>query len=498
MKKKLIGILIILLVVGGLWTASVIRRPKAPPPTTLEIWKKSGIPVETAQVVIGDIERTVEVTGDINALIKAPLSAKIPGRIAQVFFREGDRVWKGTVVAVLDQQDAMANLRQAQAVLDAARTRLSQAITNAKVTKIQTDAAIEQAKAALEAAEARLAVVKKPARTQEELVAMNNVASAKANLDNARANFERHEKLLKEGAIPQSAYDVAKAQYLVAQAQYKSAREQLSLIQEGGRKEDIRQAEAQVASAREQLRTAKANAAQNLVRQEDVKQAKAAVQQAEAALALAQQQLTYTFVRSPIDGEIASRLAEPGQVVGAGQPIAEVVNLASVYFKGEISEKELAGIRVGQPVQVRVDAFPGRVFRGKVDKIFPTASTQSRSFPVRIRIDRTNGLIKPGMFARGSIITRVDRNVVLVPKDAVEDRRGVKMVFVLKPDNTVRRQDIVIVNENREVVQVAPSSQLKAGDIVVTRGRQNLQDGSLVKVTNHRSARQANQGMLTR
>ncbi|MGQ9454728.1 MAG: efflux RND transporter periplasmic adaptor subunit [Armatimonadota bacterium] len=488
MRNRPIGIILVVLLIGGLWVASAVRRPKTPPPTTLEIWKKEGIPVETSSVVVGDMAKTVEVTGDINALKKATLSAKIPGRVVQVFFREGDLVSAGSVVAVLDQQDALANLRQAQSALDAARNRLSQAVTNAEVTKIQTDAAIEQAKAALEAAEARLAVVRKPARSQEELVAMNNVASAKANLDNAKANFERHEKLLNGGAIPQSAYDAAKVQYLVAQEQYKSAKEQLSLIQEGGRKEDIRQAEAQVAAAREQLRTARANAAQNLVRQEDVKQARATVRQAEAALALAKQQLSYTYVKSPIDGELSARLAEPGQVVAAGQPIAEVVNLASVYFKGEVSEKELANVRQGQPVDVSVDALPGQVFGGRVEKIYPTASTQSRNFPVHIRIDKTNSLIKPGMFARGNIIVGVDRNVPLVPKDAVEDRRGEKMVFVLKPDSTVSRREIAVVRENRDFVEVAPTSGLKVGDRVVTRGRQNLQDGSRVKIINHRRA----------
>ncbi|MGB9619976.1 MAG: efflux RND transporter periplasmic adaptor subunit, partial [Armatimonadota bacterium] len=193
-------------------------------------------------------------------------------------------------------------------------------------------------------------------------------------------------------------------------------------------------------------------------------------------------------VKSPIDGELASRLAEPGQVVGAGQLIAEVVNLASVYFKGEISEKELSGVRRGQPVDVRIDGLAGQVFKGKVDEIYPAASTQSRSFPVRIRIDKTNLMIRPGMFARGSVVTGVDRNVLLVPKDAVEDRYGAKMVFVLKRDNTVRRRDIIVVRENRDVVEVAPTPGLEPGDIVVTRGRQNVQDGSLVKVVNRSSA----------
>ncbi|MCX8053207.1 MAG: efflux RND transporter periplasmic adaptor subunit [Armatimonadetes bacterium] len=481
MKRTLTAILVIIIVVGGLFAASLARRPKAPPPTTQQIWSTEGVPVETVAVRIGDMPSKVEVIGDISALRRATLSAKIPGRVSQVLFREGDAVSAGSTIVVLDQQDALSNLQQAQAALEAAQTRLSQAITNAKVTKIQTDAAIEQARSALEAAEARLAIVKKPARTQEELVAENNVASAKANLENAEANYKRHEQLIKEGAISQSAFDAAKTQYLVAQAQYKSAQEQLSLVREGGRKEEVRQAEAQVAVAREQLRTAKANAAQNLVREEDVKQAKAAVKQAQAALALAKQQLSYTYVKSPISGELASRLVEPGQVVAAGQPMAEVVDLASTYFKGEISEKDLVKVREGQAVEVRVDAAPGKVFRGTVAEIYPAASGQSRSFPVRIKIDRTNHVVKPGMFARGNIITGVHRNVLLVPKDAVEERRGTKMVFVVSPKNKVRRQDIIVVQEDRDYVEVAPTS-LRAGDIVVTRGRQNLQDGSLVKV----------------
>ncbi len=487
MRRTLIVILIVVIVVAGLLAASKARKPKPPQPTTQQIWSKEGIPVETASVSIGDMDRTVEITGDINALTKATLSAKIPGRVQQVFAREGDAVSAGTTVAVLDQQDALSNLQQARAGLDAARTRLSQAITNAKVTRIQTDAAIEQAKASLEAAEARLAVVKKPARSQEELVAANGVASAKANLDNADASYKRHEQLLKDGAIAQSAFDAVKAQYLVAQAQYKSAQQQLSLVKEGGRREDVSQAEAQVLVAQEQLRTAKANAAQNLVREEDIKQARAAVRQAEAALALANQQLSYTYVKSPISGELASRLAEPGQVVAPGQPIADVVNLASVYFKGEVSEKDTLRIRKGQAVDVRVDAAPARVFRGTVAEVYPAASTQSRSFSVRIKIDRTDHIVKPGMFARGSIVTGVHRGVLLVPKDAVEERRGTKMVFVLEPKNTVRRQDITVTQENRDYVEADPASGLKAGDVVVTRGRQNLQDGSLVRAESQKS-----------
>ena len=179
---------------------------------------------------------------------------------------------------------------------------------------------------------------------------------------------------------------------------------------------------------------------------------------------------------------MAMRNAEPGQVVSPGQPLAGVVNLGSVYLKGDISERELTKVQGGQAVDVRVDAIPDRVFRGSVAEVFPAGSTQSRNFAVRIRIDRPGRLIRPGMFARGSIVTGVDRNVLLVPMDAIVDRRGTKMVFVVGQKHAVKRQDVEVVQENRDHVEVAATSGLAAGDLVVTRGRQNLQDKSLVKV----------------
>lgn len=469
---------------GALYTTMALRAEKAPPPTTEEIWNKEGTPVTVAQVIRGDMEQTVDVTGDINALNKVALSAKIPGRVAQIHVREGDVVSPGMTVIVLDQEDAQSNLKQAEAGLQVALTRLSQAETTTKVTRIQTDAAIEQAKANLNAAEARLSIVKRPARSQELMVAENNVTSAKANLDNAQANHKRHQQLLKQGAISQSAFDVVNTQYLVAQAQHKSAQEQLSLVKEGGRQEDILAAQAQVDSAREQLRTAKANASLILLRQEDVKQARASVAQAEAALALARQQISYTVIKSPIAGKLSSRLTEPGQVVAAGQPLAEVVNLGSLYFKGDVSETELVNIRKGQKVSVRVDAVTGHLFDAVVRDIYPSGSTASRNFPVRIDIQDTEGAVRPGMFARGKIVVGSDKNVLLVPKDAIDERRGTKMVFKVGSDSKAKRYDIEILSENRDYVELKSTMGLEEGDTLVTGGRQNLQDGTRVAVRN--------------
>ena len=298
----------------------------------------------------------MQVTGDIDALSNVTLSSKIQGRLISVLVREGDKVNQGQTVAMLDQDDAYSNLRTAQGGLESAVARLSQAVTNAKVTRIETKAAIDQAESNLRATVSRLDVAKVPNRSQEKMVAENKVESAKAQLDNAEANYKRYESLMNEGAIAPSDFDVVKTQYLVAQSDYKSAKEQLGMMREGGRTEDISAARSQVEVAQEQVRTARAHASENMLREEDVKAAKAALRQAEATVALARKQLEYTYIKSSISGEVSARSAEPGQVVAIGQAVISVVNLNSV-FKGDISEKEFGGVARVKHVRVLIDRF---------------------------------------------------------------------------------------------------------------------------------------------
>jgi RND family efflux transporter MFP subunit len=484
MRKALIVTLIIVIAVGGLFAAMKKHAPKKQPATTQQIQAKDGIPVETAGIARGDMEQTVEVTGDINALDRVTLSSKIPGRVAQVMAREGDRVSRGQTVVVLDQQDLLSNLQTAQGGLETALARLSQAKTSQTVTKIQTDAAIEQAQAMLDSTNAGLAVAKNPSRSQDKIIAENGVAEAKANLDRAESDYNRNKSLVTQGAISQSTFDVFAMTYKVAQTQYKSATERLSLINEGGRVELVRQSEATVASAKEGLRTAKANASQNLLRKEDVRQAQAALAQAKAMVAISQQQLSYSNIKSPISGVLSSRTTEPGQVVSVGQALAEVVNLGSIYFKGDVSEKAFAGVRTGQPVRVRIDAIPGEVFQGVLAEIYPSGSIVSRNFPVRIAIKQSSGGVRPGMFARGEIITGTARNVLLVPKDAIDERKGTQSVFTVGAKRTVARHIVEVIRENRDYVQIQTPTDLKVGDVVVTQGRQNLQQGTKVLLSN--------------
>ena len=482
MKRTLTLVVTFAVIIAALVTVANIRKPKAPAPTTQDIWKQSGIPVQVAEVSRGDMAESIDITGDLTALNSAVISPKINGRLTTFSIHEGDVVSKGQVVAMLDQGDALNNLQSAQASLESAKARLAQAETTAEVTKTQTQSAIEQAESTVRSALAKLETAKRPNRSQERLVAENNVNSAKANLDRAEADYKRNERLRNRGAISESTFDGAKAEYLVAQANHKSAIQQLSLIEEGGRREDVTSAQAQVDSARSQLRTAKANASDYKLRLKDIQAAKASLLQAKAAVDTAKRQLDNTYIKSSISGVVSTKTAEVGQVVSPGGSLAEVVDLNSVYFKGEVSENALALISKGQSVAVHIDALAGESLKGVVVEIYPSGSTASRNFSVRISLVGAKDRAKPGMFATGTIGTGIRKNILRVSKDAVSEGNGIESVYRLESDNTVKKITVKVVKSDRNSSRIEETLELKVGDRLVTQGIKNVQDGTKVEL----------------
>jgi len=297
-----------------------------------------------------------------------------------------------------------------------------------------------------------------------------------------------------QGAIARAALDADQRAFDVAKASLDSARASLSLIREGARKEDIRIAENNVREAEERLRQAKASVSLTQVRQEDIQAAQASVSQAEASLSMARQTLADTGIRTPISGVVASRNVEPGEMIGpSGLP------LIRVYNPGD-------KVRVGQEVEVRSDSVAGRVFSGRVEKVYPAAQVTNRSFPVRISVRVPDAELKPGMFAKGRILIEKHTDVLTVPMDAViaEGRRAA--VFVVE-ETTVRKPDPkqegklkrgekprmvpqrVTVGRRRkiDVGLVSDSSievlhGLKEGDSVIRSGQTYLKDGQEVLI----------------
>lgn len=443
--------------------------------------QQASIPATAVAVVsarTGDIPFTTSVTGSLQTLDDVTLSAKVPGKIAKVFVREGDTVRAGQVVVQQDTSDQEAQVRQAEASLKSARARLKQAQTALELQPTQNETSLRQAEAALEAAKARLRALETGARRQERQQVEQQVASAKANLDNAQANLERVRRLYQQDAVSKQQMDAAQMAYDIALAQYRTAQHQLSLVQEGPRQEEIDAQRALVKQAEEAVRLARTGALQLRVRQDEVNAAKALVAQAEAGLFYARQQYESAFIRSPINGTVAMRFAQPGQMAGAGTPLVRIVNLNAIFLEARVSEMDVRYVRVGQPVSVTVDAYPGKTFRGVVSRIYPVGSEGSRDFVVRVDMRNEGGLLKPQMFARGEILVDVHRNVVLIPKDALMTQEG-KQVVVIVQEGVARHVAVETgyVNGFNAEVRGIP-----AGAQVVVQGQENLRDGDKVRV----------------
>ncbi|MFN4033131.1 MAG: efflux RND transporter periplasmic adaptor subunit [Fimbriimonadales bacterium] len=453
-------------------------RGGAPAPQA-QASEAAAVSVAVEPIKVGSLTESASVTGELQSYNDTTVAPKLGGRIVEMRVREGDRVRKGDVIAVQDPTDLQLQLRQAESAVRAAESNLRQAEIAARTQPAQTEAQIQAAKAALEAARARLRALQAGARPQERQQAEQAVAAARANFELAQANFERAQQLYQQGAIPKQQLDSARTAFEAAQAQLRQAEETRSLVREGARREDIEAAEQAVRQAEEAYRQATLGKAQDELTQQRVNAARAALQQARAQAALLRQQLADAAIRAPFDGIVADRFVEVGSMVGAGTPIARIVTVDRLYFEATLPEVLLRDVKVGQQVETRVDAFPDRVFVGRVEAIYPAVADQARNLRIRVSLANPADLpLKAGLFARGEIRLREYKNVPLTPKLALIEKGGATRVFVVKND-VAKQRELKVIATNTEVIY---ATGVQPGETVVVRGQDLLSDGQPVRI----------------
>ncbi|GAB4409234.1 MAG: efflux RND transporter periplasmic adaptor subunit [Thermodesulfovibrionales bacterium] len=168
---------------------------------------------------------------------------------------------------------------------------------------------------------------------------------------------------------------------------------------------------------------------------DEIKAQEAAVREARNNLSLAHLNYEYSLVKSPISGVITSRPVKLGEGVAKGGVIATVVSTESMYVEAFIDEADVAKVRVGQRVNITMDAYPQRVFAGEVYRISPVVlggKQETRTFEVRVRFKEDGAVIKPGMSADIEIIVESIENVLIVPSQAVIERDGKRYVYIIK------------------------------------------------------------------
>jgi membrane fusion protein (multidrug efflux system) len=168
--------------------------------------------------------------------------------------------------------------------------------------------------------------------------------------------------------------------------------------------------------------------------------------------------------------------------LGAGKDVLRIVALKNaIYFDAQLSETQIAQIRTGQPVAVMVDAQNTAPFRGVVAKIFPVASPTARSFTVRIAISDEGKNLRPNQFARGQITLATHQNATIVPREAVLDINGeTGRIFVAVNGKAEERKVALGFSTIREQEIV---KGVQPGDLVVTVGQAQLQNGDKIQVS---------------
>jgi len=338
-----------------------------------------------------------------------PMSARINGQVQEVHVIEGQLVRAGDVLVTIDLQDYKIAEQQAQANLADALSAAAGSNWKVPITAVTVQSNLDSAKTAVVNAQAAL----KGAEQNYES-AKAALVQAEANAAKSEADLERYKQLVEKEDISRQQYDQAVATATANRAAVVSAQAGVRAVEHA-----VQQAQGKVRQAENDVQTAETAPEQIMLTRANAQAADAQVLQRRAQLAQAMLNLGYTVIRSPVTGIVGKRNVEVGQNVSIGQELVDVVPLHDVWVAANFKETQLAHMRPGQPVEIKVDAY-GRAWKGHITNlgggtgsIFSLLPPENATgnyvkvvqrVPVRVDFDRpegedfnSNGLLKPGL-----------------------------------------------------------------------------------------------------
>jgi len=266
---------------------------------------------------------------------------------------------------------------------------------------------------------------------EESVQTGNALAQSKATYEEAGKNLKRSEELSNKGMISQQDFDAVRRTYDVAKSQY-----QASVADAGVKRE-------------------------------------------------------YSVIRAPFDGVVAKKSTEVGELLLPGKQIVTIVNPDKIYVLATIDEVDVGRLKLGQPVTLTVDAFPGEIYKGAIKRISPIVSggkLETRTADVRITFNERQQKIKPGMSADVEILVATLPSVLSVPSQAIIEREGKKQVFTatgrpikLGEKAVAKLKPVEIGETNWSFTQV--TTGLTAGEFIITTPEaEGLKNGAKVRI----------------
>lgn len=333
--------------------------------------------VRVSRIAASPVEGEVSFVGTLLAHRKTDVSSEIGGAIERLHFERGDRVQKGQLMAEVSTRTILLEVRQAEALLEAAKSQLEKA--------------------------------EKGSRPEEIRIAAAALNEARAGLLEAENHFHRVKGLFESKAMSQSEYDSAKRGVDMARARVDSAGHLLELARQGPRAED---------------RDA----------------ARASLEQAKAALALARDRLRKSRLIAPHDGLAAFREVEEGELIAPGTPVTQVVDLGRMRVRIAVSENHIRYLERGKTFVVKLDAIPRETFVGDLSFLSPAADPITRSYPVELTVQRPDPRMADGMTVRVEIPITDGKRSVKIPSAWLAEEDGNMGVLVAEEGRAVFRQ----------------------------------------------------------
>jgi len=356
---------------------------------------------------------SIQVSGNLE-LTLVDISFKTAGRMIELNVREGDTVKKGQVIARLDAAQLEQQRMRDVAAIASAQSAYDQLRTTIEFQQATIDSDISTRRAEVAQAQAHLDELNAGSRTEEVQQADSSVTEARAQVDLARADWDRAQTLYKDQDISTSQYDQARTKFNAANAVLAQAQQRAAMVKEGPRKEELAGGRAQLARAQAAVGTAEANRIELRRKQEELVARRAEIDRARAQVGITGAQLNDTTITSPIDGVVLVKSAEPGEVIAAGTTIVRIGDVDHPWLRAYVGETDLGRVKLGTKVKLTTDSYPGKVYNGVVSFIaseaeFTPKQIQTKEervklvYRIKVDVENPNRELKNNMPADAEI-----------------------------------------------------------------------------------------------
>ncbi len=379
--------------------------------------KEPVVSVQTTPAQRSAISQVASAEAVVFPLQQAVIAPKITSTITAFKVQRGSRVKRGQLLAVLENKDLAAAAEASRGDLDQAEASYVTTVNSSLPQQIQ--------KAELDA------------------------AAAKAAFDAQQKVYDSRKDLFQQGALPRRELDAAEVALVQARSQNEQAQKQFADLQRLGKQQALKAAKGSQESAQGHYRAAAA-------------------------------QLSYSEIRSPIDGVVTDRPLYVGDLATANQPILTVMNTSKLIAKAHIPQSEAAALKVGNPAELRVPGVDDPV-KGRVSLVSPALDPGSTTIEVWVESSQPNGAVKPGMTVEVSMISKTAKDAVVVPTAAIfKNAEGADYVLLAGSDGKAHQKTVQLGVRNPELTQIAAG--INPGDLVITSGGYAVPDGTQINI----------------